>query len=389
MFVSKEHHPQLLDRESYSSQEQFDREMERLFRGSWHCVGVLSDLPREGSFATFELLGEPILLWRTKDGIHAYLNVCAHRYCKLTDKPRGALERLKCQYHGWEYDPTGNVRRIPDARAFRPLEPGMLGLKQYRAALCGELIFVSLADDPPELREFLGDAYDTYEQWFTSDMHTAVVCTRVIEANWKVLVENALESYHTTEVHPKTFGQSPPEEDCRHELQPRWTALRVGYENERSLRQTLDRFGHWMAGETPAHCYRHVLHYPNVMFSQLSLYRWFECVIPLSPSRSLSIVRVMCRVGRRGPLRAWNAFWIGRWAKTFLMRVGAEDAAILPSVQQGLAARDQPQGGLISTREERIFHFQRYVQAAAGEQPRPALNHKLPTTNHKQYQRTK
>ncbi len=35
---------------------------------------------------------------------------------------------------------TGNVRCIPDARTFRPLEPGMLGLKKYHAELCGELI---------------------------------------------------------------------------------------------------------------------------------------------------------------------------------------------------------------------------------------------------------
>lgn len=114
-------------------------------------------------------------------------------------------KRLKCQYHGWEYDETGNVRCIPEARSFRPLEPGMLGLRQYHTQLCGQLIFVSLAESPPSLREFLGPNYETCQQWFTDDLHTAVVCDREIEANWKVLVENALESYHTSEVHPKTW----------------------------------------------------------------------------------------------------------------------------------------------------------------------------------------
>ena len=42
------------------------------------------------------------------------------------------------------YDETGNVRKIPDARAFRPLEPGMLGLKRYHVETCGRLVFVDL-----------------------------------------------------------------------------------------------------------------------------------------------------------------------------------------------------------------------------------------------------
>jgi hypothetical protein len=33
----------------------------------------------------------------------------------------------------------------------------------------------------------------------------------------------------------------------------------------------------------------------------------------------------------------------------------------MPGVQAGMAAEDQPSGGLISAREERIFHFQQFV----------------------------
>ena len=365
MFISKEHHPQLLDRDCYRTAEQFESEVANLFLPSWHAVAVKSELPREGSYLTFEMLGNPIILWRKNDEIHAFLNVCSHRFSQLTHDACGQCERLKCKYHGWEFDQTGNVRHIPDARTFRPLEPGMVGLRKFRVETCGELIFVNMADDPPSLRDFLGStAFDLYESWFTKDMHTAIVCTRLINANWKLLVENALESYHTTEVHPKTFGQSPPEQDCEHELEKNWTSLTVHYENERSFRHWLDCFGHRMVGATPAHMYQHFLHYPNVMLSQLSLYRWFECIIPVSPTSSLSVVRLVCNVGRPGSwMRGWNRFLVSRWANTFLMQVGEEDAAILVDVQGGMSARDKPLGGLISTREERIVHFQEYVQS--------------------------
>src|SRR5262245_15710114 len=131
MFVSKEHHPQLLEPERYRAPEQFAAEIERFFKPAWHCVGLLSELPADGSFRTLELLGNPVLLWRKDGQLHAYLNVCAHRSCLVTSAERGTCDRLKCQYHGWEYDETGNVRKIPDARAFKPLEQGMLGLKPY------------------------------------------------------------------------------------------------------------------------------------------------------------------------------------------------------------------------------------------------------------------
>jgi choline monooxygenase len=370
MFVGKEHHPQLLTSECYSSQEQFDWEVAKLFKPAWHCVALLSELPHEGSYRTLDLLGNPVVLWRKDGQVHAYLNVCSHRSCMLTHAACGEAARLKCQYHGWEYDQTGNVRHIPDARAFKPLEPGMLGLKKYHAATCGQLIFVSLADDPPSLEEFLGPGYELIREWFTDDLYAAVVIDREVDANWKVLVENALESYHTTEVHPKTFGPFPPEDACEHQLHRRWTSLTVNYSDEKSFRRSLDDLAHRLVGAVPTHQYQHILFYPNLMLSRLSLYTWFECIIPISPTRARSIVRVVCNVGKsHGLRRRCNQYWVGRWAKTFLMQVGAEDHRLLPYVQKGLSAVDRPLGGLISTREERIFHFQSYLQGGLPDDP--------------------
>jgi phenylpropionate dioxygenase-like ring-hydroxylating dioxygenase large terminal subunit len=371
MFISKEHHPQLLEPDCYRSPEQFAGEVAQLFKPAWHCVGLMSELPRDGSYRTFDLFGNPILLWHKDGQVHAYLNVCSHRYSMLTSKASGACDRLKCQYHGWEYDETGNVRKIPDARAFKPLEPGMLGLKKYHAETCGQLVFVSVADNPPSLREFLGSGYDLCQAWFHEGMHTAIVHDREIEANWKCLVENALESYHTTEVHPKTFGAYPDEDHCEHSLESRHTSFTASYADERSFRRWLDEFGHRMVGAVPTHQYQHILYYPNLMLSRLSLYKWIECIIPVSPTRSRSIVRLVCYAGRgKGALTRVRAFWVKRWANAFLMRVGAEDAALLPKVQRGLNAVDRPMGGLISTREERVFHFQRYLlDRAAGKSP--------------------
>ncbi|TWT34285.1 aromatic ring-hydroxylating oxygenase subunit alpha [Blastopirellula retiformator] len=367
MFVSKEHHPQVLPRQAYFDQTIFDNEMETIMMPAWHAVALMHELPKDGSFLTMDIFDRPIILWRKGDEVCGFLNVCSHRYAKLTCKGCGVAERLHCQYHGWEFDETGNVRKIPDAKTFKPLQKGMLGLKKFRVERCGELVFLNLTDEGPSLREFLGDKFEMYESWFTPEMHTAIVMTRTIDANWKCLVENALESYHTTTVHPQTFGQFPDEKDIQHTMQEHWTSMFVDYSEERSVRATLDMIGHLAVGRPRDGSYEHILHYPNVMMARLSLYRWVECVIPVSPGRSLSVVRLMCHIGQKGQLRRlWNRFFVTKWARDFLTKVGSEDARVLVQIQKGIAAPDEPMGGLISTREERIFHFQKYVEKASG-----------------------
>ncbi|MBI1246284.1 Rieske 2Fe-2S domain-containing protein [bacterium] len=379
MFLSTNHQPQILPRESYCSEEVLQTEIDILFQPSWHAVGLKSELPKDGSYVTFDLFGRPIILWQSDGEVHCFLNVCSHRYCKVRSEDCGTMERLRCQYHGWQFDSTGNVRKIPDAKTFRPLEQGMLGLKKYRAETCGELIFINLTDEGPSLRDFLGDMYETYQEWFSPEMHTAIVMNRTINANWKCLVENALESYHTSEVHPNTFGESPPEEDCQHVLEDRRSALTVDFSQEKSFRATLDKFGHWLVGYQRNPEYRHIAHFPNVMVAHLSLYRWVECVIPVSADRSISIIRLMCHVGKKNSLRRiWNKYLISRWAKTFLCQVGAEDARVLQEVQPGLSTSDQPKGGLISTREERVSHFQHYVDQALKSQPHNHQRNTIP-----------
>src|SRR5918995_701064 len=79
-----------------------------------------SELANPGDFLTFDLLETPILLRNFDGELRALLNVCPHRHSKLTEKPRGNTEKLRCQYHGWEYNAEGGTGKIPDAKAFRP-----------------------------------------------------------------------------------------------------------------------------------------------------------------------------------------------------------------------------------------------------------------------------
>src|SRR5262245_57935591 len=209
MFNSKEHRPQTLGPDCYTSQDQHQTELELRFRPVWHCVAVTQEAPKEGDFKTLDVFGQPLIIWNHAGSYHTFLNVCSHRFALLTGKPFGRMPVLKCQYHGWEYDETGNTRRIPDAKSFRPLAPGMFCLTKYRTEVCGPMIFVTMSPAAPTLRDFLGDGYDRILEWFSPDRQHCLCLIKDFNVNWKIQIENAMESYHTTEIHPRSLGVFP------------------------------------------------------------------------------------------------------------------------------------------------------------------------------------
>ena len=67
-----------------------------------------------------EVAGEPVLLLRLDDGVHAYADRCAHKAAKLSD---GRLDRgvLTCAAHGWCFDACTGEGLNPRGVRLRPL----------------------------------------------------------------------------------------------------------------------------------------------------------------------------------------------------------------------------------------------------------------------------
>ena len=195
MFISDTHLPQALPAEAYKSQEQYEREMERLFLPSWHFIGATGDAPNDGDYFTCELLGRPLIVWNKDGEYHTFLNVCPHRFTTLRNVPScGSMQRLHCQYHGWEFDKCGDTKRIPDAKSFRPMEKGALGLKKIRTEAVGNVIYVNLTDDGPTLEEHIGPGYATAQRLFFFFFFFFVTYQYYVIGKCKLKVEIPLES---------------------------------------------------------------------------------------------------------------------------------------------------------------------------------------------------
>ena len=372
MFVHQSQLRHSLRPDQYTSESQYRAELRHLFTPAWHPIATTGDLARPGDFLTFDLLGTPLLVRNAGDHLVAFLNVCPHRHSLLTTKAKGNAGHLRCQYHGWEFDHDGRTGKIPDARVFRPWDRENACLRKFRVGTCGELVFVCLSDAAPSLREWVGPLWDVWAGGFGGMYRHAATWERDFACNWKVVLENSLESYHIPQVHPKTFKDFPPEANAWHELDPRYTTFRTIPPNDFPT-----RFQRWVSrrvgGPVTDEYWHRVLH-PHATASSLDSFRMMQCVFPTGPTTCRYRCIFFTLRGRlRNPV-PWLLARVQSWIATLVARkVFAEDASIYDGVQRGLEA--SPHCGVIGTREERIHVFQEYVlRECAGPRELPAAN---------------
>jgi phenylpropionate dioxygenase-like ring-hydroxylating dioxygenase large terminal subunit len=359
LFVNESQLEHVLMPSDYFAPEQYAAEIEHLFRGCWFVAGCKSELKHPGDFLTLELLGQPLIVRNFAGELRAFINVCAHRHCKLTHQSHGNSQQLRCQYHGWEYKADGYTAHIPDAKIFRPMDRETSRLKSIRLEVCGELVFVALDDSAPPLSEQLGQFFLLCQEWFDSSFRFSSRWTTTAMANWKVLIENSVESYHVPMVHPTSFGVAPDERICRHMLDERYST----FESDEALawRRWGQTFLVRSIGLPVTNIYKHHLAYPNLQFVNTDAVRIVIMIVPISPTSCEQRVWVFAPQGSKRNPWAWLVRTIMRRVVVFeTQRVLNEDAAIFSDVQQGLEA--SPHRGVIGTREERVHAFQKYVK---------------------------
>jgi phenylpropionate dioxygenase-like ring-hydroxylating dioxygenase large terminal subunit len=363
VFVHQSQLSHLLTPADYFSPATYAVELQRLFRPGWHVVASKAQLRRHGDFLTRDLLGQPVLVRNIDGEIHSFLNVCAHRHCLLTHEPAGRDPDFRCQYHGWEYGADGGTRRIPDARCFRPFDRENARLRKFRTETCGELVFTCLDDDTPPLVDQLGAFNDEASCWFAPPFRLAWTWETTYAANWKVVVENSLESYHIPCLHRKTLGVVPPEDTCRHELAERHTTF-----NTPETFSWISRIQNMLVrslGQRPTNIYTHHHAHPHMTFISMDVMRMVQMVLPTSPTTARHLAWVYTLHGTRHNPWAWLVRQVLSGLVVKVARqVLLEDAGIFADIQKGLEASVHL--GVIGTREERIYAFQKYLSAAYG-----------------------
>lgn len=196
-----------LPRDYYISETRFAEEMLKVWGQQWIYVGHISQVAERGDYFTFDMAGQSLIITRVSENeIKAYFNVCRHRGLKLCDKPSGHFQRrIVCPYHSWTYSIDGKLltaTQQPDGEAFDYKD---FSLFEAHINIWQGFIFVSMADKAPNPVAGMIDAKSTADMARVEPEKLKVAYEYVYEtnSNWKLLLENGVECYHCTHVHPE------------------------------------------------------------------------------------------------------------------------------------------------------------------------------------------
>lgn len=366
MWVSDTRRSHPLRPEAYHRPAQHALERERLFAPAWHCVGTCESLSRDGDFITCTVADAPVIVRRDRGELRAFANVCAHRHCLLTHAPRGHSARMRCQYHGWEYDPDGAVCKIPDAASFVPVRRGEFRLAPLRVATVGQMVFVTCSPDAPPIEASLApETLALLRTSFSYAMQLAFAWELDHPCNWKIPIENVLETYHVGALHQNPLARHPelfeiftgPPSHVGatvHRLGDRFTEFHdsLGAKSRvyRSVLRALD------ADARTDYVHHHA--WPNLVLGHTSIVSLAQIVTPTSPTTSRSSIWLLLRRPDGSVARALRPA-LTLAAERLLAMVMREDAAVYPDVQRGMEHSTHP--GVLGAREERVHAFQQWI----------------------------
>ena len=176
--------------------------MGAVFRRYWLPALLARELPEpDCPPVRVKLLGERLIAFRDTAGRIGLIDeFCAHRGVSLWFG-RNEEGGIRCPYHGWKYDHTGQCMEIPS----EPEESGYcrkIKLTSYPCVERGGVIWAYLG--PPELQPSAPD----YQWCAVPDSH-CYVSKRVQECNYLQAMEGGLDSIHSTFLHRYSVGEDP------------------------------------------------------------------------------------------------------------------------------------------------------------------------------------
>jgi len=174
----------------------------RLFRSYWIPALLSSELPDDDCPPVrVKLLSERLLAFRDSKGRLGLIDeFCAHRGVSLWFG-RNEEDGLRCPYHGWKYDHTGQCIDVPS----EPIESGFcnrIKLKSYPLIERGGVLWTYMGPtDKTPLMPAWEFALVPPAQSYTSK--------RTQESNWLQAMEGGIDSSHVSFLHRGDLNSDP------------------------------------------------------------------------------------------------------------------------------------------------------------------------------------
>jgi Rieske 2Fe-2S family protein len=202
----------LLPRAAYTDPAVLDWEHDAFFSG-WLCVGRSEDSPEAGSQSAITIGKFGVLLLRDKDEVlRAFVNACRHRGHELLPCGTSTIKRsVVCPYHAWTYELAGSLRNAPGFRGDETFDTASYGLQELPLREWHGWVFVAPSGTAGDFSDHVGNLEAIVAPYHADKLRVVEHHDYVIEANWKLIIENYQECYHCSMIHPELCRVSPPE----------------------------------------------------------------------------------------------------------------------------------------------------------------------------------
>ena len=336
----------------YTSQVFYQREVDKIFNHGWHFVGREDELPNPGDFLTYDGIGGPAIIIRNESKeINAFFNTCRHRGMRLLEGS-GSIKHIVCPYHSWVYSCEGALVRTPGMKGVHDFEKESYSLLPLKLDSWGGFLFIRYSDDGPELKDWLGDMPDFFRNYSPQLLRCVRRKSFDVQCNWKLLIENALETYHTGTVHQSTLGrqQSHPKATAGE-----WSCLFVYVDGKKTLSilpnstQTLPINPDLSKEQQRGTFFTNI--YPCTQFVFAPDSMWWLAIQPQGPTRSrLEVGSCFAESTIAAPdFQKTIQSYFERWDTAT-----AEDNAICEAQQIGQSVQARPPGRFAE--EEHLVH---------------------------------
>jgi phenylpropionate dioxygenase-like ring-hydroxylating dioxygenase large terminal subunit len=351
-----------------------EHELQRVFRTGWVCAGVTDELPAPASWTARTVGGVPMLFVRDRDGgLRVFLNVCRHRAAPLCDDgDAGSGSLIRCPYHAWIYRHDGTLAKASGVGSPAGFDLADYALKPVAVAVWRRFVFVHVADASASLE--LGPLAASIDATPIEGFDLVAVESDLRAFNWKVLLENYSENYHTPFVHPEIDTSSSEDYPMVGDgpVLYAWDRhLRPGSADDARVRaERLPGEPGWerLFTASTARAYdvgSYLTVWPNLMinvFPDAMLAMWIEPVGPVTTrvERRLYVV-AGCAPDRRDAIVAAHRL------------VHQQDVEICVRVQRSHSAGLDADGVLATVEERGVYFVHEHLRAAlASDSPKAA-----------------
>jgi len=220
-------------------------------------------------------------------------------------------------------------------------------LVPFQVSDLGGWLWVDLSGRARPIGDHFGNLSELLAPYDTGSLVTAASHTYVVDANWKIIVENYNECYHCSSIHPELCEVTPPESGHDHEPTGMWCGGTMELKPH-AVTMSLDGASRGV-------------NFPSVVSRGLERYVWYLTVVPnlllsLHPDYVMTHQLTPLASGRTRVECSWlfppDAFAIDgfdpSYAVDFWDITNREDWTACESVMRGVANQGYRPGPLSS-----------------------------------------